>query len=220
MRNLRALSLHFFLLGVFSPFLIVSAPCQEMPKTMVKLSMRLIEPEPEAGSFAAQPRVLWRADTKYARIAEAPDLENHIHGLTILNEPDIWMINLSDKSGKHIVDRGPSLDVHLPIFPAPAGVKMKLRELEFGKELEFFAINGATVSVGEVLKGKPAERHELTMSGRKLILWTDTASKKPVRISMTFSGQTQTVEYVSYEDGLPFDPSLFQPPAGLTLTGA
>jgi hypothetical protein len=220
MRDVRAFSPLFFLPGILCLLLTVSAPCQETPKTMVKLSMRLIEPAPETGSFAAQPRTLWRAGKKYARIAEAPDLENHVHGLTILNEPDAWMINLTDKSGKHMVDSGPSLEVHLPIFPTPSNVKMKLRELEFGNELEFFASNGATVSPGDAIKGKSTERHELTMSGRKLILWTDAASKKPVRMSMTFNGQTQTFEYVSYEDGLPFDPSLFRPPAGITLADA
>src|SRR5258708_1019428 len=129
-RDVHAFPPHFFLQGILCLFLIVSAPCQETPKTMMKLSIRLIEPVPETGSFAAQPRTLWRAGTKYARIAEAPDLEKRVHELIILNEPDAWMINLADKSGKHVVDSGSSLDVHLPIFPVPSGVKMKINELE------------------------------------------------------------------------------------------
>ena len=229
--HLRAFPSHVLLQGILCVFLIASSPSQNVPKTMTQISIRLIEPGPAPGSFEAQPKIYWRAGTTYARIAEAPDPENHIHGLMIIAEPDIWMVNLEDKSGKHLTDNGPS-DVHMPIFPAGSGVKVKLRpispvpsgakmtlsELEFCMELEFFAKNGATLSAGDALKGKPTELHELTTEGRKLTLWTDSASKKPIRISMTQGTHTETYEYLSYQDDLAFDPSLFQVPAGIQLT--
>jgi hypothetical protein len=208
------------LITMLCTVLLPGALCQETPKTMTKISVRLIEPAPEPRSFAAQPRTIWRVGVKYARIAEALDFENHVHGLTIINEPDVWMVNLVDKSGKHVVDSGPVMEVHLPIFQTSSEAKTKLHELEFGGESAFFASNGATVSPGEVLKGKPTERHELSMGGRKLILWTDAVSKKPVRISMSQGTQVQAFEYVNYEDGLAFDPALFQPPATIAIGNA
>jgi hypothetical protein len=92
-------------LGVGWP---VSASCHESPKTMRKISIRAVEPKQEPDSFEAQPKVTWRAGNRYARVADAPDPKAHIHGLLIINEPNVWLINLYDKSVKQIVDTGRS----------------------------------------------------------------------------------------------------------------
>jgi outer membrane lipoprotein-sorting protein len=204
-------------LSVVLGFLLVSsAQTQEGPKTMMKISTRMVEPKPEPGSFAAQARTLWRAGTRYGRVAEAPDAQNRIQGLMIINEPDVWMINLFNKSGKHIVDPGPSLDVHLPIFP-DTNVSTKLKDLEFGMELGFFSKKGAQRSEGEAINGTATERYEVTIENSKIVLWADMKSKKPLRVSLVEGGQTEIIEYLSYDDELAFDPSLFQPPAGIAM---
>ena len=127
------------------------------------------------------------------------------------------MINLFDKSGRHMVDTGPTFNAHLPIFEASPGAKSRVAELEFGRELEFFGQNNARRLPSEVINGKPSERQDLTLSDTRLVLWTDAQSKRPVRVSLIQGKQIQTVEYVSYEDNLKFDPSLFQPPAGIAF---
>src|SRR5438067_12389841 len=101
---------------VAGSFLISLAQSQEAPRTMTKVTTKIVEPKPEPGSFSAQAKTVWRAGKKYARTAEAPDSQNHIHGLAIINEPDAWMINLFDKSARHLVDPGPSFNVHLPVL--------------------------------------------------------------------------------------------------------
>ena len=88
-------------------FVLLIAPAQEVPKTMTKITTKVVEPKPTS-SFLAQGKTMWRAGTKYARIEEAPDTANGIHGLLIVNEPDAWMINLFEKSGRHMVDPGPT----------------------------------------------------------------------------------------------------------------
>jgi hypothetical protein len=191
--------------------------CQGLPKTMTKISTREVEPVPDPGSFSAQAKTYWRAGTKYARIAEAEDPKNHIHGLAVISEPDAWMINPFDKSAKHMVDHGPTLDVHFPIFPSATGIKTKLDGLEFGNKVEFFTKNNATRTLDEVGGGKATDRHDLRVGSSKLTLWTDARSKKPVRISQTKDMQTESFEYLFYEDDLAFDPSLFRPPSGLTI---
>jgi len=127
----------------------------------------------------------------------------------IINEPNVWMINLLDKSGKHEVDPGPSLDVHLPIFP-DRSVSTQLKDLEFGRELEFFTTKGAKGSEGEMINGRGTSRYELTIENSKIVLWTDVKSKKPLRVSLIEGAQIETIEYLSYDD-LAFNPSLFQP---------
>ncbi|PYT70393.1 MAG: hypothetical protein DMG39_15875 [Acidobacteria bacterium] len=169
---------------VAGSFLISLAQSQEAPRTMTKVTTKIVEPKPEPGSFSAQAKTVWRAGKKYARTAEAPDSQNHIHGLAIINEPDAWMINLFDKSARHLVDPGPSFNVHLPVFETQTGIKTKLVALEFGEEVEFFAKNDARESAGEMADGKPTVRHEVNFSGGSVVLWTDAKSKKPVRISL------------------------------------
>ena len=168
MSRIARLAFQCFLVGVAAPLV-----CQEAPTTMTKISVRIIKPGPEPGTFAARPKTYWRAGKKYARIAESPDLQNQIHGLIIINEPDAWMINLSDKSGKHIIDPGPSLVVRLPLFDKQTGVRSKLNDLEFGMELDFFARNDAAHSAGAVIDGKATDRYEVAISDARLILWTD-----------------------------------------------
>ena len=105
---------------IVTAFLVSLAVCQETPKSMTRIATRVVEPEPEPGSFAAQTKTCWRAGTKYARIAEAPDAQHHIHALIIIKEPNLWMINLADKSGRHVVDPGPRWMFTFRSFRLPA----------------------------------------------------------------------------------------------------
>ena len=207
----------FAALLVVASFLTSPIHSQGIPRTMMRVTTKIVEPKPEAGSFLAQPKTMWRAGTKYSRTAEAPDSTNRIHALAIIHEPDAWMINLFDGSGRHLVDPGPTFNVHLPIFEEHSGVKTKLNELEFGKELQFFTMNGAKQSAGEMIDGKSTNRYEVSISGSRLVLWTDAKSKKPVRISRIQGVQRQSIAYLSYDDALAFDPTLFQPPTGITF---
>lgn len=207
----------FVVLGLLGALAVLSVG-KEHPKTMVKVTIRLIEPKPERDSFAAQPRTVWRAGSKYARIAEATDSPHHIHGLMIIDEPQVWMINLYDRSGKHIIDPGPSLDVKIPIFQFPNEEKSELQNLEFGREIECMTAHN-TKSTGTLPLGKKTNQYKVALNGGDLTLWVDAKTEKPVRISYSKSGETQAFEYLDYEY-LPFDPSLFQPPAGIVLVDA
>jgi hypothetical protein len=208
------------LLAIFGLGVILSAQGQELPKTlpttMTRISTRMIEPRPEPGSYAALPRTLVRAGTKYGRVDEPRDLQNRIQRLTIISEPDAWVINLFDKSGRHMVDRGPSFEAHLPVF-TDSTVSPDLKDLEFGRELEFFSKRGARESAGEAIDGKATARYEVTIGNRTIVLRTWVDSKKPARVSLVGGAQTETIEYLSYEDNLPFEPSLFRPPLGISM---
>ena len=182
---------------------------------MTKISVRLTSPQPPPGSFMAEPRTFWRAGTQYGRIAEATDYRNHIHELIVIHEPDVWMVNLYAKSAKHIVDQTPPLAVHMPVFAGAGEEKMQIAQLEFGKELEFFTANHATQTPA-TLGGKQTKRYEATVAGETLILWVDSNTAKPVRISHVKSAETRTLDYLEFEE-LPFDASLFQLPKGISV---
>ena len=188
---------HVSLLAALGFGVILSAQVQDVPKTMLRMSTRRLEPRPVPGSFAAQARTLWRAGTKYGRVDEPRDVPNRIQRLTIINEPDAWVINLADKSGRHMVDRGPSFEVHLPIF-TDSMASPNLKELEFGRELEFFANKGAPALAGEAIDGKATERYETTVGNRTIVLRTYSESKKPARVSLVGGAQTETIEYLWY----------------------
>ena len=83
---------------------------------MTKLMVKLESPKIPKDSFGAQAKRMYRAGAKFCRTEENPDLENGIHGLMIINEPDVWMINRLDKTARHLVDGGPTYNCRMPIF--------------------------------------------------------------------------------------------------------
>jgi hypothetical protein len=128
------------------------------------------------------------------------------------------MINLYDRSGKHIIDPGPSLSVKIPIFQFLNEPKSELQNLELGKEMEFMTAHAAK-STGTLLLGKKTNQYKVALNGGNLTLWVDVETEKPVRIGYSKGAEMRTFEYLDYEY-LPFDPSLFQPPAGIALVEA
>jgi len=80
----------FFALAIA---LALAQPPQD-PKVMRRVEVFLEGPDIPARSFATKPKVMYRAGTRYCRTEEAPDPENGIHGLAIVNEPDFWLVNL------------------------------------------------------------------------------------------------------------------------------
>src|SRR6185369_2544679 len=72
-----------------------------VPKTMTKMVIADIGPDVPKGSFAARPKTTYLSGTRYGRIEEEDDPKEKLHQLILVSEPDIWMINLADKTAKH-----------------------------------------------------------------------------------------------------------------------
>src|SRR5260370_32539241 len=104
---------HFFWIYLLSA---VALGQSSPPETMTKLVVRLESPDIPSTSFAAQPKTMYRAGTRYCRIEEWPDIANNIHGLIVINEPDVWLVNRLDKTARHQVDPGPTFNCPMPIF--------------------------------------------------------------------------------------------------------
>jgi hypothetical protein len=94
----------------------------DTPIKMTHVIVRMSGTDIPADSFATKPKVYRRAGSRYCRVDEEPDPDMGIHGRTVINEPDAWLINLADHTARHIVDRGPTFNCRLaggPSFESP-----------------------------------------------------------------------------------------------------
>jgi hypothetical protein len=195
----------------------------DSPKTMTRIEVHLEGPLIVAGSFSAKPKVMYRAGTKYCRIEEAEDTENRIHGLLIVNEPDAWMVNLYDKSARHIVDPGPTFNCKLPIF---ANVDPKdeaailYPDLQFGSELKFFKKMGSTGAPGPEEDGKKTTQYVIEIGSTRFVMLTiSTSSERPLAVGRAVGDKGEVFIYTSYEE-IPFEPKVFARPDDVKISEA
>lgn len=183
---------------------------------MTKMVVRLSGPEIKPGSPAAMPKTIYRAGPHYARIEDPPDARERQEKLTIIAEPDAYSVNLIDKSGTHAIDQGGAHDLHLPIVLPfdPKHELPQLDRLEFGGELDFFVQAGATKTAGPIINAKPTDAYVLNTPAGIAKLVLRERSEVPVTLSWQTKEGTYRYEYILYQD-LPFNPALFQKPAGI-----
>jgi hypothetical protein len=194
---------------------------QQLPKTMTKMVVQLQGPDVPADSFAAKPKTMYRAGTQYCRIEEQDDPVQKIHGLTIVNEPDAWMVNLAAHSGKHIVDPGPTFNCRLPIFRdlvsvVPEDESKEIAALEFGLEQEFFKARGATAHPGGVQQGQQTTAYIVHIGESSLALFTYGTPERPLAVAWTRGDKNEIFWYSGYGQ-INFDPKLFAKPEGVKI---
>jgi hypothetical protein len=194
---------------------------EEPPKKMTKIEVVLQSPDAPAGSFAAKPRVFYRAGNRYCRVEEAPDPDQGIHGLMILNEPDWWMVNLFSKTARHGVDPGPTFNCRLVIFangtPQSLDEESKqIMQLEFGRELEFFKGRGAIPKKGPVLQTKETTGYMVTVGTKALALFTYGTPERPLAVSQQRDGKNYIYWYSGYGE-IDFEPKLFAKPENVKI---
>jgi hypothetical protein len=202
---------------------IATLAAEDTPKTMTKIEVHLEGPEVMTGSFLAQPKVIYRAGTKYCRMEEAEDSQNKIHGLLVVNEPDAWMINLYDKSARHVVDPGPTFNCGLPMF-AEVDSKdegaMLYQNLQFGNELLFFKQMGAAGQPGPEENGKKTTQYAIEIGSTRFLMFTVGApNERPLAVARAVGGKGEVFIYTAYEE-VPFDSKLFARPEGVKISEA
>src|SRR5947208_1105715 len=172
-------------------------------KTMTKVVVRLQSPDIPAASFAAQPKTIYRAGTRYCRIEEMPDTEHGIHGLVVINEPDAWLVNLLTETAQHQVDLGPTLNCRLPVFTMDLKSAMdannQLKDLEFGRELTYFGEKRAKSAPGPILRGKSTKLYALTIGDSQLFLFSSGVPEKPVAVARQHGSKREVYWYSTYE---------------------
>jgi hypothetical protein len=69
------------------------------------------------------------------------------------------------------------------------------------------------------IENKEAKAFLAKGGDRDVALFFDSVTDKPLRVEVTKNGKPDmAVEYLEYETGLPFDPTLFELPKGIKIT--
>jgi hypothetical protein len=189
------------------------------PAQLVHVAITDVTPGIDPTSFAGQPKNFYRIGSDKARIEEALDAANGIHGMIVTAEPNIWMINLYDNTGKHIVDPGPTFFAKLPVIGTDP--KGKLIGLEFGCEAAFLAANAPKPARVEQVDGSSYDVYRVEDGSEALEILERTRTNIPAFVRYFNKGSLGAVlRYDVYVTNLPDDPGLFLPPPNVRFTEA
>lgn len=190
------------------------------PKSLVHIVTVDVTPGIDPASFGAQPRSFYRIGSDKTRIEEAVDSANHIHGLIVVAEPNIWMVNLYDNSGKHIVDPGPTFNSIVPLF-GMSGLPAKLASLELGCEAEWIAANAPTPTRSEQVGATRYDVYHVDAGSDATEVLERAGTNTPVFARYFHEGKLViAIRYDLYSTGLINNPNLFTAPPGVRYVEA
>ncbi|MGI9086234.1 MAG: hypothetical protein ACR2HH_00600 [Chthoniobacterales bacterium] len=190
--------------------------------SLTKIVVQVVTPNMAGEPIAANPKTIYRGGEKYARLEEKQDSLGGDQTLLVTSEPDSWVINLTQKTGRHIVDGGPKFTTSAPIFWSSSGQpEPDFLDLQFGNELQFFSKDRALALNPQTVDGKKCKALSIKTGPHEVILYLNPKTGKPLQVGlMKFGRLASTVKYLSYETNLPFKAALFKPPADISLTKA
>jgi hypothetical protein len=184
------------------------------PEKLVHITAVNVTPGVTGTSFAAQPKTLYRVGNDKLRIEEAVDAANGVHRVIVVAEPNIWMANLYDNTGKHAVDPGPTFFAKAPIFGTD--LSAQLLSLEFGCEADFIAANAPKPVRLEQIGSAQFDVYRVDDGSDAVEILERTGTSLPAFVRYYHQGGLTTVlRYDLFLTGLPVDLSLFSPPANI-----
>ena len=202
----------------------------EAPRaTMTKFMVKREGPDVPKDSFAAQPRMIYRAGSQHCRVEENPDLQHGLWIVLIINEPDIWVVNRLTKTARHTTDAGPTYNCRLLMFgnaediKSAEDLKKPLMELEFGREIEYFRSRSGPPTPGPDWQGKATMVYATRAGEAQLFLFTAGDPEAPVAVfrKNDETGKTIVRDFIYGEYAqVPFDPKLFAKPEGVKIEEA
>jgi len=188
------------------------------PEKMVRIVTRDVSPGVAAEPFREQPKTLYRLGTRYGRVEELPNPASGLHLLVVINEPDVWMVNRRDGTGRHSIDPGPTFHVRAPVFERP-GLPATLADLEHGCERAYFSGPNVKSSGTAGVGGRRCDLRTVDAATFRVTLCLDPGTRTPRRVSLYERDAVLAVlEYDAYEDALPADLSLFARPRGVKFS--
>ena len=185
---------------------------------MMKIVTRDTSPDTPRDSFGAKPKTLYRMGETYGRSEEMHDPDQRIHGLMVIAEPKVWMINMWNKSGRLIIDPGPTYIFRASIIPSEGkNQKPPLHDFEFGREYEFLRLHKATASQ-ETIQGKTYDALSISLGGYTLKLLSAKGNDLPFRVIVSKAGQVVCqYDYDEYKADLFPKMDLFTPPSNVKI---
>jgi hypothetical protein len=192
-----------------------SADCA--PDKMVKVVFREATPGIDKNSFAAKPKAIWRLGSQYGRLEEQTDSENGIHGLTIVNGRDVWVVDLLQKTGRHSVDSASTSGFHAPMV-AGEDIPGAVSEMEFGCEFQYMRAKAVKSEMVEIA-GNKFRQYRATEGRFVLKLYAFPDRDIPFGFGVLKDGALLFYyQYMEYGTNLDIDPSMFARPGGITYT--
>ncbi len=187
-------------------------------KKMLKIVARDTTPGIDPNCFAALPKTTYIFGNKYARTEEQPDPPLKLHGLIVINAPDSWLINLWDKTGKHIEIPDKCTLYHSTIPPfAKEKPYQKLLDFQYGKELDFMRANNAQEST-TTINGKQYDSSFILVEGIKIELITEKANHTPSMVRVFDSNKmVYSIAYDEYRADIEPNLALFEPPEDIKM---
>jgi hypothetical protein len=138
----------------------------------------------------------------------------------VVSEPDAWLVNLLDKTAKHMVDKGTPYEFHFPVFGNPDDPDF-VKGFELGCEVDYLKQKGAGPAKPKEVNGRSLDGYMATEGEYQIVLLVDHATGKPAAASLLRSGKVVSyIRYVEYETGLPAYTRLFALPKDLKVTEA
>ena len=122
------------------------------------------------------------------------------------------------RSAKHIVDTSTSQVAHAAVFSWARNDLV--RKLEFGIELQFFLEQKAKETNGGEINGVKVQQYDLDIESTHLTLMIDLKKQTPLRVQMKDANGEFTIDYLSFDKHVKFDPSVFTVPNGISVENA
>jgi len=186
---------------------------------MARIVFRNLSPGVEADSAASQPHALYRVGRRVGRIEYPPNPDAGTHLVVIVNQPDVWLIDLERKTVLQSLDPDPSGVFRAPVLkskdqPSP------LPSLEFGREFDFLRAHGAVPAQTETADGAKADRYEVAIKDLTVVLIASPRSQIARELQIFKDGELhRAFHYDTYELDLELDPRVFLPPQNLRPAG-
>ena len=189
-------------------------PAMAADDKMFFAEYRVVSATLPASSPELQPRKIWRLGKTLLRFEDVINPETKTLALIIVDEPNIWIIDRNKKQGQHALDPGPQYAVHFPIFPREQSVKLK--QLEFGSEFNFFQENGAKELASQAVDGIKCKVYRLEFDDRKVTLFMK-PDNSPLQIEVQGTDVKYAVRFLKYDPNQKPDMNLFKVPPGIKI---
>ncbi|HEX4826526.1 MAG TPA: hypothetical protein VFV19_19680 [Candidatus Polarisedimenticolaceae bacterium] len=183
------------------------------PQKMVRVVYRDISPGVDPSSPGGQPETLYRLGTKYARVEGAIDRQHNTQPVMVANEPDIWMIDLLTKHGRHFHDTDAGSGFKAPVVGDP-DLPPSITALEFGCEMAF--MKGVPTKKAD-LDGQRVSQYEKKIDRYRVVLSVMQRSLTPISLFLYDGAKLAfALRYDEYNNALAPKMELFQRPEGIT----
>src|SRR5260221_6806196 len=106
--------LRLFLLTWLLPLSAYAADKVCAPQSVLKAVTSMETPDLPPNHFYRIPKTLYRLGEKQGRVEEALNPETTIHLLIVVNETDVWMVNLAERPGRDNRDSRPTFYFRCP----------------------------------------------------------------------------------------------------------